>query len=498
MRKFVAIVLLLLSGACALAQRSYILADGDKKDADYQKGKSQQAGLDLGLTVLANRIPIESMMAGSKPSKHLLKEGPMHLQLPMDDNQTDFAVYHSEVFDRKSSVNILQIDNELIVYRTMETTGNIHLLYQCTRGAYGTKKSAHAKNAPVYRLWDTPERCLLPDLELQDQMAKSEAKKCGKTEYSLLIFNDLKSYGCGEKGDEAIAHFLDTMQKYNPGKRLQADLLTPASQTYLSQVNENQLWNESMRTKIVETLSEQQDYYRTKGMPWMIGNFQIHLADKYRKATTLEELEWFLSKAAAFDAGFGLDFSAATMRQHGLTDTLLGTIKLWEKLRMNGAFSEEQKEAFKDPYGNWHIEQADSSYLIYPQYVSRRYPCHFEDDSWIWDSPYAGPFALRIAVEGKGSISGLSLRTPNGTIIFPCTLKAGQYLIYDFDGSAWITDLNFNKLEEVIAHGTAILNEGETEVTFSCEVQKEKGVMPRVTLRYITRGKETGLLRASQ
>ena len=84
----------------------------------------------------------------------------------------------------------------------------------------------------------------------------------------------------------------------------------------------------------------------------MIGNFQINLADKNRKATTMEELEWFLSKAAAFDAGFGLDFSAETMRKHGFTDEMLLTINNWETLRLANAFSEEQKEAFKDPYGD--------------------------------------------------------------------------------------------------------------------------------------------------
>ena len=113
------------------------------------------------------------------------------------------------------------------------------------------------------------------------------------------------------------------MHKYNPDKLLQADLLTPVSWHYLSRINENELWNESMRTKIVETLTKKQEFYRSNLIPWMIGNFQIHLADKNRKATTMEELEWFLSKAAAFDAGFGLDFSAETMRKHGLTDEIL-------------------------------------------------------------------------------------------------------------------------------------------------------------------------------
>ena len=496
MKNILVIFILVFCGFVSHAQdtiplrstKSYILVKEDEKDLAFLKEKSLRAGLDLGIEVLANRIGTDSKLVTPKPSKHLLSQGILQLQLPIDDKQTEFAVYHSELFDTPATINVLQIDDELVTYRSTEPVGNIHLFYGCTRGAFGTRKSAHAKNAAVYKLWDTPERTLLPDLETQDQMAQKEAKRLSKTPFELLIFNDLKSYAYNEYGDIAIGHFLDTMHKYNPAKLLQADLLTPNSWHYLSRVNESRLWNASMRTKIVETLTEKQEFYRKTLMPWMIGNFQILLADKNRKATTMEEMEWFLSKAVAYDAGFGLIFSAETMKKHGLTDTFLDIINIWETLRLDGAFSEAQKELFKDPYENWHIGKAeDSSYLLYPQYISRGFYCNFKDDSWQWSSPYQSRFALRVAVEGKGSISELELRTPNGILYFPCTVKAGQYLVYDFDGTAYITDANFNKMEEVIPQGVSRLDEGVSEVSFKCTMIKEKEKQPEVTLRYITR-----------
>jgi len=506
MKKTLAIVCLLLSAVFSFAQepsihpdipkstKSYLIADGNPKDTAFLKEKCRQAGLDLGLSVLANRIPTTSRLVTPKPSEHLLKQGILHLQLPIDDSQTEFAVYHSELFDQPAHINVLQIDDELVTYRSTESVGNIHLFYGCVRGAFGTRKSAHSKEATVYKLWDTPERTLLPDLELQDQMAQTEAKKLAKTNYPLLVFNDLTSYSRNDQGDLAIGHFLDTMHKYNPDKLLQADLLTPMSSHYLSRVNENQLWNESMRTKMVETLTEKQDFYRRLQTPWMIGNFQIHLADKNRKATSMEELEWFLSKAAAFDAGFGLDFSRETMRKHGLTNIMLNTIRTWETLRLSNAFSNKMKEALKDPYGDWHIKKdGDSSYLLYPQHNSRRYFCNLFDDHWEWNSPYTSRFALSITVEGKGSISNLVFRTPNGMLYFPCTIRAGQYLIYDFEGNACITDLNYNKIADVTAEGESFLNEGTSEVSFQCEVKTEERRKPDVSIRYYTHGEATGL-----
>ena len=499
MKRTLTILLLLLCGAISFAQenriptilrssKSYLIADFANQDTAFLKKKCRQAGLEWGISVIANRIPTDSKFVLPKPSEHLLKQGILHLQLPMDEQQNEFAVYHSELFDIPSSINVLQVEDELITYRTMETTGNIHLLYHCVRGAFGTKAKAHSKGTPIYKLWDTPERKLLPDLELQDQMAQAIAKELAQADYPLLIFNDLKSYGYSEQGDTAIGHFLDTVRKYNPDKLIQADLLTPASWYRLSRVNENQLWNESMRTKVMETLPEKELFYHICMMPWMIGNFQIILADKNRKATTLEELEWFLSVAAAFNGGFGLDFSEKAMRTHGLTEEMLNAIRMWETLRLSNAFSEAQKEAFKDPYGNWHLEQADdSTYLIYPQHISRRYFCDFKDDNWQWDNPYEGRFALQISVEGKGGINEIHLNLPNGDLYFPCTVKANQYLIYDFDGKAFITDQNYNKIEEILPQGVSYLEEGLSEVAFSCETKTEGNRSPMVTLRYITR-----------
>lgn len=510
MKRVLTIVLFLLSTMISFAQdslglpdiirstKSYLIADDNPKDTAFLKRKSRQAGLDLGLQVLANRIPTNSKHVTPKPSKHLLKQGTLQLQLPINETQTEFAVYHSELFATPATINVLQIDDELVTYRSTEEVGNIHLFYGCVRGAFGTRRSAHAKEATVYKLWDTPERALLPDLELQDQMVQTQAKKLTNTTYDLLIFNDLKSYAYNNQGESAIGHLLDTMHKYNPNKLLQADLLTPNSKRFLSRINEDQLWTASMRTKIVETLTERQEFYRNNQMPWMIGNFQIHLADKNRKATSMEELEWFLSKAAAFDAGFGLDFSAETMRKHGLTNIMLNTIRTWESLRLSHAFSDNIKEALKDPYGDWHIKKDDgASFLLYPQNNSRRYFCNLTDDHWEWNSPYTSPFALSITVEGKGSISNLAIRTPNGVLHFTCTIKAGQYLIYDFEGNACITDLNYNKIGDVTAEGVSVLEEGVSEVSFTCEVKTEERKKPEVTIRYYTHGDAIRLQKGS-
>ena len=82
----------------------------------------------------------------------------------------------------------------------------------------------------------------------------------------------------------------------------------------------------------------------------------------------------------------------------------------------------------------------------------------------------------------------MNFRTPNGILYFPCQIEAGQYLLYGFDGKAYITDGNYNRLEEVVPQGVALLDEGTSEVSFICEMQSEGKKQPLVTVRYITQG----------
>lgn len=223
----------------------------------------------------------------------------------------------------------------------------------------------------------------------------------------------------------------------------------------------------------------------TKFRPW----HRVSLAAKRQSCTTLEELEGVMAHAAGTDTEYGIFIDRHAMRNYGRLDELLKLMRNWDRLRKAEAFSPMQKQAFCDPYAEWHLEQTDdTTYLLYQQYSSRRYYCDFEHDTWEWNSPCDSRFGLRIAVQGEGGVSNLCLKTPNGMLFLPCTLQAGQFLLYGFDGQARITDLNYNTLELVDSMGVSYLSEGLSEVSFSCEVPPEKKT-PSVQIRYIVREK---------
>lgn len=223
----------------------------------------------------------------------------------------------------------------------------------------------------------------------------------------------------------------------------------------------------------------------TPHRPW----HRVSLAAKRQSCTSIEELERIMVEAVGNDTDYGIFIDRHALSHYGRLDELLRLMRDWGRLRRWDCLTESHKEALRDPYSEWHLEPADdTTYHLYQQYSSRRYFCDFEHDQWKWNSPCASRFALRIAVQGEGAVSELCLKTPNGELRFPCTLQAGQFLLYGFDGKAYITDLNYNTLEEVYPQGASFLPEGRSEVSFSCEVHPQKR-SPEVQLRYVVREK---------
>ena len=135
MKNTLAILVLLFSGLLSQAQdtlplrnsKSYLILKEGEKDSAYLDEKCRQAGLDMGIEVLANRIPTNSKLVSPRPSEHLLRQGALRLLLPLDEKDTEFAVYRSELFDQPATINVLLIDDELITYRSTEPSTLIHM-----------------------------------------------------------------------------------------------------------------------------------------------------------------------------------------------------------------------------------------------------------------------------------------------------------------------------------------------------------------------------------
>lgn len=471
---------------------------GKDNDVRMLVEKAESQGIHVGIHTLSNFTTTNDSYVSPRPSEHLLKQGIVKLQEGIDESQTDFAVYHSDLFARPMTLNLLQIDDELISYRTTEVAGNTHLLHSCTRGAYGTKKSAHAKNATVYKLWDHPYKVVFPDLVLQDSLAQRLVEIFNHTGLSQISFDGLE--GCTYTGhdDYATSHFVSQCYEgWDHNVLNDASQLNHYNWHIHSRMNWGEPWGEAMRTGQVEARIKNQDFFRRNLFPRMLGWFKISLADRKYECTTIEDVEWAMSECAGFDAGYGMTIYMNAMRNHGQLDAILETMRYWDQLRLADAFNDDLKARLKDPYTEWHLEKLDdSTFNLYEMHISRRFRCDLADmqpgqpggADWQWDSHFSGRYALRLHVEGEGQIQNPYFQTADGVLAFECTLKAGQYLLYDFNGKAVITDSNYNYIETIEKQGVSMLPEGSSTISFSCDTKKGDK-MPEVTVRFITRDK---------
>lgn len=407
--------------------------------------KAAKAGVQLGVLVRTDVLtPGDSFCSDVT---HLRKSGQLELFDDLDAQDKDMAILRTKVMKTPSSLNLILIDNELISYSTMEISGDIILLHRCTRGVYGTEVTSHSINAPTYKIWDSPDRLLAPDDILRNSMQTRLNERLKNVGISYVL-NE------GDKGQELL--------------------------------------EESQRIRHAERWADDEELKECGSLGW----FPIYAADKKRTSTTLEEVEWMMSKAVAYNASYGLYINEKAMTKHGGLDQMLAVMKQWNQLEKAGAFTEAQKEKMRDPYSNWRLEpMSDSLFLLFPMNISRQYRCVFKEterglfasEPMTWKAEEESRFGLQLIVVGKESVKNPMVGTDKSLIMFPCTMKPGQRIVYNFNEVAYLTDLNFNVLKEITPEGVAILPEGNSEVRVMCEGDHKR--QPQLIVRYLVREK---------
>lgn len=418
-------------------------AANDKAVAEMVQ-KAEAVGVHLGLLVHSDAISENDAFFKPKYSQQFLREGRVELFSDIEADEVDIALVRNETIKGVSSLNLLLVENELISYGTIEQAGDLLLLHRCTRGAYGTRAAAHSAKAEAFKIWDSPERYVAPDETLRDSVRMHLNRRIEAAGVTFVL----------QAGD--------------PGQ---------------------ELLDGSLRIRHVERWTSDEGVAKSGCLGWV----NIHAADKKRSATSLDEVEWMLSKSVGFDAGFGLLMDKKAIKEHGRLDEIFQKIRQWNQFRQAHVLSKMQLEELQDPYLDWHLAQDDSTHVVLSQWnFSRRYRCNFvEADSlligaepWEWKADEETRFGLRLQVDGNEPIVNPMINTDKGLVMFPCTIQPRQCLVYDFEDVAYVMDGNFNTLNEAAIEGISVLPEGSSTVRFYCETEKE-GSRPEVTVRYV-------------
>lgn len=460
--------------------------------------KAKAKGIRVGVHTLTNFLTTNDAYVTPIPSKQLLKQGQLKLLQNLNADQKEIEIQASDLFEMPLSLNAMQIDDELIIFGKVEKIGDKMRLTDCKRGAFGTKATTHNQAQPLYKLWDYPYKTLFPDLTLQDEFAQRLATIFNTTGLKQISFDGLEGSMYTGHDYYATARFITEYYKNLKDKN---DLINDASRLdhFLwhihTRMNWGEPWGEEMRKGQVENRIKNQEFFKRNLFPRMLGWFLVRLADRKFETTTLEDLEWALSESAGFDSGYAMSINMQTLRKHGQIDQLLEAMKNWDSLRKAKAFTEEQMKRLRDPETEWQLKKVnDQQFLLYPLYISDRYRCDLSEmqpgqpggADWSWHTPNEGAYALRLKVEGGGSISNPSFTTPKGVIKIEGTIGTDEYLLLDHDGNALLTDKNFNTIKKLSTQGKALLPKGTSSIAFACDVEGDTST--EVLVRYSVRG----------
>ena len=469
-------------------------------DADmYRKvtEKAKARNMKVGLHTLTNFITTNDAFVSPVPRDSLVALLRTTLTEPADESATEIRVLSHKAFSTALTLNAVKISNEIVTYADYTEENGVTTLNGLTRGAFGTSACAHAAGEEARLLRDYPYKTFFPDITMQDEMAERLVRLFNSTKAEQISFDGFE--GCFYTGhgiyaaNRFLMHCYDGWDHFvlNDGSGLHHFCWH-----FNTRMNWGEPWGEAMRTGQVAARISNQSFFARNLFPRMLGWFLLRLSDRKFEASTREDLEWAMSEAAGFDAGFSMTIMPAVMRKHGRIDELLSQIREWDRLRLANAFTEEQKTRLRSPENEFRLEKlAEGKYSLIPLSISRTYTCALGEmqpgqpggSDWSIENPQEASFAFRLRVVGEGEIRNILFMCGGQTIKFPCAVGENQYLLFDPDGRAEVTDRNYRTLGKVAPFGKLSIPHGTSAISFSCEHDRDD--VPDVLVTFITSGK---------
>lgn len=451
-----------------------LFAGGDEGYRRYIEG-ARAEGIEIGFHTLSNFINTCDPYVTPVPHDNLLAMDNTTLTDDIHETSDIVGVADKNNFTRSSTLNVIRIGDELIVYTDFDA--DKMALTGCVRGAFGTRVSGHGKGDSVCRLWDHSYKTLFPDLKLQNEMADRLGSLIARAGIRRISFDGLEGCLYTGRGEYASSDFVRRVFEKS-GSELLCD--ASISSHYRWHAHSYYNWGEPYydyrrRGGMFGYRAFNQAYFKRNLIPGMLGQYDFRLCNLKFEATNLENFEFMLSQTIAHDAGFGFECNENVLLRHGLTDRILDAIRIWDDMRFHGKIPREIREAMKDEHANWHLEETDGGWTLYRLRL-QEYEFHYcesikgNERTELICIDYAVPkaplkFRLRIGNPGdKGTFSDLAIYPGWGGIdlllSFELTADAGDYLVYDGGMTIEHCDSNYKRKAVVEGKGSPVIVEG--------------------------------------
>ncbi len=431
----------------------------------------REKGISLGVHTLTMFTGTNDPYVSPVPSDSLCKTGSSILAREVDQDDKEIYIEDPAFFRNLGHTHTAKVGKELINYRAVSDKEPWRLL-DCERGQFGTFVSAHHKGQKIDKLVNNDYRGFYPDIHLQDEYAKRLAEVCNETGIDLMDFD---GYGGGSPtghGAYGAARFIDRWYKNLDRYRLTCGASTFHYYWHIyAFMNWGEPWYDALRESQVNYRLENQRYFERNYMPAMLGWFTLN--PEFRP----EEVEWIQARSAAFDAGYLLRVDES-IEKSGYKDELFSLIREWQKAIKSDAFSDELKEAFKNPKNEYHLEKArDRGWRLIPLKLYGGFQHKYRQvqtgepvaNHFTINNPYdsqALKFYITVQEGGVSAHQSNVILTINDyqSITLNETIKAGDRIICDGE-AVYLCDTWWNKKKLLTDEKIPTFEKGQNTVS---------------------------------
>ena len=458
--------------------------------------KAKSHGIMIGTHFLSNFITPNDPYVTPIPDKRLAKVGSSVIVNSINAKETEITIQSPVFFNQMENNNMktVMIGNELIRYGKVSSRAPWKLL-DCQRGAFNTVASAHNTEGEISKLLDHAYKVFLTNTELTIEMSEKMASIYNETGLRQISFDGLegnRSTGLGTYGESLMPY----VWYNNLSEELKSHLIIDASRTthffwhIYSRMNWGEPWYGSFRESQTEYRFKNQAYFKRNFMPGMLGWF------KMTSETSVEDIEWLLAKSAAYDAGYAFVANLETIENNGNSPEILELIGAWEKLRIQRAFSEEQKKVMLDSNKEFSLKEIDSNSWSLSHLNAEIFK-HEHKTKQLGEPLYSRFKFNNIGKEQAFSfiitavdsdISSITLEINNyKKIKLPVVLKKGQKIKYARGNKATVYDANWKYIKEFnVDFSDFTLNKGENSLNVDCDfIQSDKKATVKFEIRTV-------------
>lgn len=370
--------------------------------------KLHAAGIKAGLHPYAFFMDKTCDWVTPVPDSRLGKDATFTLSQDMSADSTDVPVVESTEnmstitgFFTRNSITLM-VDQELIIYSDISKTPP-YAFTKCTRGAHGTKVSAHAKGAKVHHLTEcfgyfAPDG----DSTLLAEVAQSVADTYNECGFDMVYLDALDGEdvlgGPGNGWHYGSKFVWELANRLKKPSLMEMSTFHPHLWYVRSRIGAMDFPTRSQKRFIDLHCHGVPGHEHAFGniaavrmmLPAQLGWWTLHTAgDIQIERTFPDDIEYLMCRCLATNTGFAImAINPSTIKSVPLYASLAPIFKNYEELRHANYFPESVRKQLDKPGAEFTLDKdAEDNWQLYPVKYDKQKVTQSEA-SWVSGNPY--------------------------------------------------------------------------------------------------------------